>query len=166
MAPRLERKRACTDSYRDGGHRLLRQPFRVPVTLPKMLQSAGYATAHFGKWHLSNDMIPDSPLPKVYGYDEYGAFNCAGEQMPVHEDADHAIAFIEKSVAASPNSKRGKPICRISRLEKFFPKSASNDRNLQQESRLGYLPCRLINGLKIMDLNILSSLGRNFRVRR
>lgn len=69
-------------------------------TLPKMLQSAGYATAHFGKWHLSNDMIPDSPLPKVYGYDEYGAFNCAGEQMPVHEDAQHAIAFIEKSAAA------------------------------------------------------------------
>jgi N-acetylgalactosamine-6-sulfatase len=69
-------------------------------TLPKMLQSAGYATAHFGKWHLSNDMIPDSPLPKVYGYDEYGAFNCAGEQMPVHEDAAHAIAFIEKSAAA------------------------------------------------------------------
>ncbi|MCB1064162.1 MAG: sulfatase-like hydrolase/transferase [Verrucomicrobiae bacterium] len=69
-------------------------------TLPKMLQSAGYATAHFGKWHLSNDMIPDSPLPGVYGYDEYGAFNCAGEQMPVHEDADHAVAFIEKSAAA------------------------------------------------------------------
>ena len=69
-------------------------------TLPKMLQSTGYATAHFGKWHLSNDMIPDSPLPKVYGYDEYGAFNCAGEQMPVHEDANHVIAFIEKSAAA------------------------------------------------------------------
>ena len=69
-------------------------------TLPKMLQSAGYATAHFGKWHLSNDMIPDSPLPKVYGYDECGAFNCAGEQMPVHEDADHAVAFMEKSAAA------------------------------------------------------------------
>jgi arylsulfatase A-like enzyme len=70
-------------------------------TLPKMLQGAGYATAHFGKWHLSNDMIPDSPLPKVYGYDEYGAFNCAGEQMPVHEDAGHAIAFIEKNAAAN-----------------------------------------------------------------
>ncbi len=72
---------------------------RTP-TLPKMLQSAGYATAHYGKWHLSNDMIPDSPLPKIYGYDDYGAFNCAGEQMPVHEDAAHAIAFIERSVAA------------------------------------------------------------------
>jgi arylsulfatase A-like enzyme len=65
--------------------------------LPVFLQQAGYATAHFGKWHLSNNMIPDSPLPGKYGYDEYGAFNCAGEQMPVHEDAVNAIAFIEKS---------------------------------------------------------------------
>jgi arylsulfatase A-like enzyme len=64
--------------------------------LPRILQQAGYATAHFGKWHLSNNMIPDSPLPSQYGYDEYGAFNCAGEQMPVHEDARNAIAFIEK----------------------------------------------------------------------
>ena len=55
--------------------------------LPRLLQQGGYATAHFGKWHLSNNMIPDSPLPSEYGYDEYGAFNCAGEQMPVHEDA-------------------------------------------------------------------------------
>ncbi|MEZ5941890.1 MAG: sulfatase-like hydrolase/transferase [Planctomycetaceae bacterium] len=72
----------------------------VTPTLPRMLQSAGYATAHFGKWHLSNDMIPDSPLPSAYGYDEYGAFNCAGEQMPVHEDAQHAIAFMEKCTQA------------------------------------------------------------------
>ena len=65
--------------------------------LPRFLQQAGYATAHFGKWHLANNMILDSPLPGEYGYDEYGAFNCAGEQMPVHADADNAIAFIEKS---------------------------------------------------------------------
>ncbi len=69
-------------------------------TLPKMLQSAGYATAHFGKWHLANNMIPDSPFPKDYGYDEYGAFNCAGEQMPVHQDSARAIAFIETNAAA------------------------------------------------------------------
>ncbi|QDT01970.1 Arylsulfatase [Rubripirellula lacrimiformis] len=67
------------------------------VTLPRLLQSGGYATAHFGKWHLSNNMIPDSPSPAVYGYDTYGAFNCSGEQMPVHEDADHAIEFMEAS---------------------------------------------------------------------
>ena len=69
-------------------------------TLPRVLANAGYATAHFGKWHLGNDMIPDSPTPAAYGYDEYGAFNCSGEQMPVHEDARHAIAFIEKNAAA------------------------------------------------------------------
>ena len=68
-------------------------------SLPRMLKQAGYATAHYGKWHLANDMIPDSPLPAVYGYDEYGAFNCAGEQMPVHEDSEHAVRFIEKSHA-------------------------------------------------------------------
>ncbi len=71
--------------------------------LPRMLQGAGYATAHFGKWHLSNDMIPDSPLPDQYGYDAYGAFNCAGEQMPFYEDARNTIAFIEQSV------RKGKP---------------------------------------------------------
>jgi len=69
---------------------------RAPL-LPRFLKENGYATAHFGKWHLSNNMIPDSPLPSDYGYDAYGAFNCAGEQMPVHEDARNAIAFIRKS---------------------------------------------------------------------
>ncbi|MBU2950957.1 sulfatase-like hydrolase/transferase [Tamlana agarivorans] len=65
--------------------------------LPRLLQKGGYATAHFGKWHLSNNMVEDSPAPGVYGYDEYGAFNCSGEQMPVHNDANRAIAFIEKA---------------------------------------------------------------------
>ncbi|MEO1615260.1 MAG: sulfatase-like hydrolase/transferase [Planctomycetota bacterium] len=67
------------------------------VTLPKLLRSGGYRTGHFGKWHLSNNMIPDSPSPEVYGYDEYGAFNCSGEQMPVHEDTQHASEFIRES---------------------------------------------------------------------
>ncbi|WP_018970821.1 sulfatase-like hydrolase/transferase [Rubritalea marina] len=71
--------------------------------LPKMLQEAGYATAHYGKWHLANNMIPDSPVPGEYGYDEYGAFNCAGEQMPWFEDSMHTVNFMEKS------HKAGKP---------------------------------------------------------
>ena len=65
--------------------------------LARFLKQSGYATAHYGKWHLSNDMIPDSPVPGKYGYDDYGAFNCSGEQMPWHEDAKHSIAFMEKS---------------------------------------------------------------------
>jgi N-acetylgalactosamine-6-sulfatase len=65
--------------------------------LTRFLQGAGYATAHYGKWHLANDMIPDSPLPTAYGIDEYGAFNCAGPQMFVHDDVKMAIPFIERS---------------------------------------------------------------------
>jgi arylsulfatase A-like enzyme len=57
-------------------------------------------TIFFAATPTTNDMIPDSALPKVHGYDEYGAFNCAGEQLPVHEDVRHTLAFIQKSVAA------------------------------------------------------------------
>jgi N-acetylgalactosamine-6-sulfatase len=71
--------------------------------LQRFLQQAGYATAHYGKWHLSNNMIPDSPTPLDYGYDAYGAFNCSGEQMPYDEDVDNTIEFIEKA------SKQNKP---------------------------------------------------------
>lgn len=67
----------------------------VPM-VQRMLQKAGYKTAHFGKWHLANDMIPDSPTPDHYAFDTYGAFNCAGEQMPYHEDSMHAVNFIKK----------------------------------------------------------------------
>ena len=65
--------------------------------LPKLLQENGYATAHFGKWHLSNNMVVDSPTPKEYGYDTYGAFNCSGEQMPYYEDAEHTTAFMKQA---------------------------------------------------------------------
>ena len=65
--------------------------------LPKFLKRAGYSTAHYGKWHLANDMIPDSPFPSAYGYDDYGSYNCAGPQMFVHDDVKSAIPFMRKS---------------------------------------------------------------------
>ncbi|MGJ8657045.1 MAG: sulfatase family protein [Akkermansiaceae bacterium] len=68
-------------------------------TLPKMLQKAGYKTAHFGKWHLANNMIPDSPAPIKYGYDQAWAFNCSGVQLPVHEDVIESIKFIKSAHA-------------------------------------------------------------------
>ena len=69
------------------------------VMLPRLLKEAGYKTAHYGKWHLSNNMVLDSPSPLIYGYDETATFNASGEQMPVFEDVQNSIQFIEKSHA-------------------------------------------------------------------
>ncbi len=37
------------------------------TTLPDLLKSAGYATGHFGKWHLGSG--PGAPAPSDYGFD-------------------------------------------------------------------------------------------------
>ena len=51
------------------------------VLLPRLLQQSGYRTAHYGKWHLSNDMIVNAPLPVLYGYDDTRVFNGSGPQV-------------------------------------------------------------------------------------
>jgi len=39
-------------------------------SLPRQLKSAGYATAHFGKWHLGGGRdVKDAPPFSAYGYD-------------------------------------------------------------------------------------------------
>jgi N-acetylgalactosamine-6-sulfatase len=45
-------------------------------TVARLLQQAGYATAHFGKWHLGDD-----PAPTAYGFDEQAAVNAAGASL-------------------------------------------------------------------------------------
>lgn len=68
---------------------------RLPL-LPKLLKQAGYATGHFGKWHLTNRHIPDAPLPPQYGFDEYGAFNLPGVQIKTAETCPRAVDFIRR----------------------------------------------------------------------
>lgn len=43
------------------------------TTLPKLLKEAGYATGHFGKWHLGHG--PDAPPVSEYGFDAHRAVN-------------------------------------------------------------------------------------------
>jgi len=49
--------------------------------LPRLLQESGYRTAHFGKWHLSNDHVKEAPLPVKYGYHESRVFNGPGPKV-------------------------------------------------------------------------------------
>ena len=71
------------------------------ITLPQMLKSAGYQTAHFGKWHLSHFSEeraegeeqyknygfgdnPDQPSMNDYGYDYW--FATGNVARPSHKD--------------------------------------------------------------------------------
>lgn len=61
-------------------------------TVTRLLQKAGYATGHFGKWHLGAD-----PKPEAYGIDRYHT-GMRGPNARVRSSeviADETIAFIE-----------------------------------------------------------------------
>lgn len=63
-------------------------PASVP-TLAKTLQANGYATAHFGKWHLGGGRdVDDAPLPTEYGFDKsFTSFEGLGDRT-LHLDDD------------------------------------------------------------------------------
>ena len=69
------------------------------VMLPRLLKEAGYTTAHYGKWHLSNTHVPDGPSPLEYGYDDFDAFNVSVRfpQMSADSTMTRTINFIEKN---------------------------------------------------------------------
>ena len=60
------------------------------ITLPRLLKSAGYATAHSGKWHLNGLFNnPAQPQPSDHGYDWWLATqNNAG---PSHENPSNFV---------------------------------------------------------------------------
>ena len=65
------------------------------VLLPRLLHSAGYATALYGKWHLSvNDAR--GPMPQEYGFDDYRGFNGPPDAATAsaHEIFDLAADFV------------------------------------------------------------------------
>ena len=55
------------------------------LTLPKLLQDAGYATGHFGKWHLNGAFNDDAqPQPGDHGFDAW--FATQNNAAPSHRD--------------------------------------------------------------------------------
>ncbi len=69
---------------------------RAP-SLPRFLQQAGYRTAHFGKWHLTNRNTHGAPEPTAYGFDEFAIFNGGAESASadLHATPENAVTFIQ-----------------------------------------------------------------------
>jgi len=66
-------------------------------TVTGLLQSAGYATGHFGKWHLSSGT--NAPQPRAYGIDQYDPCMMGAKERPFSSGriADATIAFLEEN---------------------------------------------------------------------
>jgi arylsulfatase A-like enzyme len=62
-------------------------PASVP-SLAKMLHANGYATGHFGKWHLGGGRdVGDAPLPTEYGFDKsFTSFEGLGDRTLTFDD--------------------------------------------------------------------------------
>lgn len=65
------------------------------VNMAKVMKSAGYKTAHFGKWHMGNN--GGAPIPTDYGYDEAKVFNGNGPQTTFAQLYDDAIDFMNRN---------------------------------------------------------------------
>lgn len=76
--------------------------------IARAFQRAGYATAHFGKWHMGGGRdVDDAPLPTAYGFDEHFVnFEGMGPKidpktMPKHQwtriYVDKSIDFIRRN---------------------------------------------------------------------
>jgi len=73
-------------------------------TIAGLLKDNGYATAHFGKWHLGSG--PGAPEPSAYGFTDYRTVNANGPGWPEEKGpffraksseliVDETIRFIE-----------------------------------------------------------------------
>ncbi|MEX0988213.1 MAG: sulfatase-like hydrolase/transferase [Bacteroidales bacterium] len=70
--------------------------------LPRLLKEAGYATGHFGKWHLSlhgSNVTPETPRPEAYGYDEAAVWT--GPGTTVWENSSFAGKEGDRTIEAS-----------------------------------------------------------------
>ena len=77
------------------------------ITIAKLLSKQGYATAHYGKWHLGDS---EGRYPNDQGFDEwYGIPNSSDEAMWAQQkDFDPAVAHLEYIMEGRKNEKSHK----------------------------------------------------------
>ncbi len=69
--------------------------------LSRFLKNAGYRTAHFGKWHLTNAGAVGAPAVAAYGFDQAGVFNgppdFPKEHAGVRDTVENTVSFIREN---------------------------------------------------------------------
>lgn len=77
-------------------------------TIAKSLRGAGYATGHFGKWHMGGGRdVGDAPLPSAYGFDEsYTSFEGLGDRvLPPGALSDQSAKLGRGEISRAPKSE-------------------------------------------------------------
>jgi arylsulfatase A len=68
-------------------------PVHVPrseITVAALLQRAGYATCHVGKWHMNGEFNqPSQPQPGDHGFDHW--FSTQNNALPSHRNPDNFV---------------------------------------------------------------------------
>jgi len=60
------------------------------ITIARLLQQSGYATAHVGKWHLNGEFNqPSQPQPSDHGFDYW--FSTQNNAYPNHHNPDNFV---------------------------------------------------------------------------
>ncbi len=107
-------------------------------TTARILKQAGYATAHFGKWHIGGGRdVGDAPLPQAYGFDEsLVSFEGLGDRVLFNNDGLSRqsaklqrgdIRFIDKHESTSAYVDRAIAFMEEHRQEPFYIELFPND---------------------------------------
>ncbi|MBN1359680.1 MAG: sulfatase-like hydrolase/transferase [Sedimentisphaerales bacterium] len=107
-------------------------------TTARILKQAGYATAHFGKWHIGGGRdVGDAPLPQAYGFDEsLVSFEGLGDRVLFHNDGLSRqsaalgrgdIRFIDKHESSETYADRAIAFMEKHREEPFYIELFPND---------------------------------------
>jgi N-acetylgalactosamine-6-sulfatase len=69
------------------------------ILLSRLFKEAGYATGHFGKWHLSGGEISDSPSIREYAFDDYlvHTHREGVEPQDHYKATEAAVSFIREN---------------------------------------------------------------------
>ena len=104
-------------------------------TTAKKLKARGYATAHFGKWHMGGGRdVDDAPLPQAYGFDEsLVAFEGLGDRLLTNPKNSSVklgrgeISFCERFEKTEKYTDRAVDFVRRNKDRPFYVRLFPND---------------------------------------